>query len=164
MRCTVLQLQDKVIDESLDIVNWALNSQDPNGLLKTDLNKAYALIEQNDNEFKYWLDRYKYFVRHPENTQLEYRLKCENFLQILEDLLVNNKFLLGKDISIADIAIMPFIRQFANVNKDDFYNLPYPLLQKWLNQWLEHPLFLIAMTKYKLWQKNDNITLFPKDN
>lgn len=93
----VLQRFDGVvIEESRDIMAWALEQQDPQGLLDAKvLPQANALIEQNDNEFKHWLDRYKYADRHLEMTQTEYRQRGEAFLQVLEGLLTKNPFLLG---------------------------------------------------------------------
>ncbi len=156
----VLKLADSVIDESLDIIKWALGQNDPHGLLNTDIDFAYQLINQNDTEFKYWLDRYKYFNRFPEQSQADYCLQCQAFLKVLNDLLAKNRFLLGNDISIADISIMPFVRQFAHVNRADFQNLPYSFLQKWLENWLAHDLFILAMRKYKVWHKTDQAVLF----
>ncbi len=153
-----------VIEESREIVEWALQQHDPQGLLNIDLVRANTLIEQNDNEFKYWLDRYKYADRHPALTQLEYRQQGEVFLQVLEDLLVKNKHLLGDNVSIADINIMPFVRQFAHVNRGLFYSLPYPNLQQWLEDWLEHPVFQQVMSKFKPWQAGDEIVVFPRDS
>ena len=159
----VLQLLDgTVIEESREIMIWALAQQDPQGLLHdAALHEANALIDKNDNEFKYWLDRYKYADRHLEMTQTEYRQKGEVFLQLLEELLTKNPYLLGKGITLADIGIMPFVRQFAHVNRDVFYNLPYPNLQRWLQDWLQHPLFLQAMTKFQPWQDGDEVVVFP---
>ena len=161
----VLQLtgsDGRVIEESREILEWALAQNDPQGLLNADLTSASALIEQNDNEFKHWLDRYKYADRHPEFTQLEYRQKGEVFLQILDELLGKNTYLLGDNISIADIGIMPFVRQFAHVDREEFYGLPYPHLQQWLKDWLEHPAFLQIMVKYQPWQAGDELLVFPK--
>ncbi|MEP3562104.1 MAG: glutathione S-transferase [Marinobacter sp.] len=163
----VLELLDsdgrqlQVIEESRDILEWALQQSDPQGLLNTDLAKAGALIERNDNEFKHWLDRYKYADRHPERSQLEYRQEGEVFLQALEDLLGQNTFLLGEGISMADIAVMPFVRQFAHVDRNVFYSLPYPKLQNWLTTWLEHPVFQQVMVKYQPWQDGDDVVIFP---
>lgn len=159
----VLQLADgRVIEESREIMVWALEQQDPQGLLATEvLQQANALIDKNDNEFKHWLDRYKYADRHPEMTQTEYRQRGEAFLQVLEELLTQNPYLLGDSITIADIGIMPFVRQFAHVDRDVFYDLPYPNLQRWLQYWLAHPLFLQAMNKYQPWQEDDDVVLFP---
>ena len=159
----VLQLvDDEVIEESLEIIMWALKCQDPQGLLDIEvLHQATVLIEQNDNDFKHWLNCYKYADRHPEMTQIEYRQQGEAFLHVLEALLTKAPFLLGDSVSLADICIMPFIRQFAHVDKNIFNNLPYPNLQAWLQNWLEHPLFLKAMTKFTPWQDGDEVVIFP---
>lgn len=159
----VLQLADGiVIEESAEIMMWTLEQNDPQELLDEKvLSEANALIAQNDNEFKQWLDRYKYADRHPEMTQIEYRQKGEIFLQDLEALLTKNTYLLGNNVTVADIGIMPFVRQFAHVDRDIFYSLPYPKLQLWLQHWLEHPLFVQAMTKFQPWQEGDEVVVFP---
>ncbi|RUR46544.1 glutathione S-transferase [Vreelandella populi] len=159
----VLQLFDgTVIEESREIMVWALEQQDPQGLLGAKVRtQANALIEQNDNEFKHWLDRYKYADRHLEMTQAEYRQRGEAFLQVLEEKLTQKPYLLGDNATIADIGIMPFIRQFAHVDRDVFYSLPYPHLQRWLQHWLEHAFFLQAMTKFHPWQEGDDVVVFP---
>ncbi len=159
----VLQLADGVvIEESRDIMEWALEQQDPQELMNPKtLHQGNTLIEQNDQEFKHWLDRYKYADRHLEMTQTEYRQKGEAFLQILEALLTKNTYLLGDNVTIADIGIMPFVRQFAHVDRDIFYSLPYPKLQIWLKNWLAHPLFIQAMTKFQPWQDGDEPVIFP---
>lgn len=158
----VLQLVDRtVIEESTEIMIWALEQQDPQGLLDAEvLQQANALIDKNDNEFKYWLDRYKYADRHTDMTQTEYRQKGEISLQVLEELLTKNLYLLGKTVTIADIGIMPFVRQFAHVDRDIFYSLPYPNLQRWLQDWLQHPFFLQTMTKFQPWQDGDEAVIF----
>lgn len=161
----VLELSEgRVIEESRNILEWALEQNDPQGLLNTDAVSANALIEQNDNEFKHWLDRYKYADRHPELSQLEYRQQGEVFLQVLETLLVKHTYVLGDSISIADIAIMPFVRQFAHVDREVFYSLPYPNLQRWLRGWLEHAKFQQVMSKFQPWQECDERVVFPRDN
>lgn len=159
----VLQLVDgQVLEESREIMIWALTQQDPQGLLDAEYeNLSHELIEQNDDEFKYWLNRYKYADRHPEMTQTEYRLQGEGFLQVLETLLTNHTFLLGDKVSLADISIMPFIRQFAHVDRKAFYDLAYPKLQQWLQYWLQQPYFLQAMTKFEPWQQGDDAVVFP---
>ena len=159
----VVQLLDgTVIEESREIMTWALVQRDSQGLLNAEtLLEANALIDKNDNEFKYWLDRYKYADRHLEMSQTEYRQQGEVFLQLLEELLTKNSYLLGESMTIADIGIMPFVRQFAHVNRDVFYDLPYPNLQHWLQDWLSHPLFLQAMTKFQPWQEKDDVVVFP---
>ena len=159
----VLQIADGVvIEESREIMEWALEQQDPQELMNPKtLHQGNTLIEQNDQEFKHWLDRYKYADRHIEMTQTEYRQKGEAFLQILEALLTKNTYLLGDSVTIADIGIMPFVRQFAHVDRDVFYSLPYPKLQIWLKNWLAHPLFIQAMTKFQPWQDGDEPVIFP---
>lgn len=161
----VLQLIDgTVIEESREIMMWALEQNDPQGLLDTAvLSQAEALIAQNDNEFKYWLDRYKYADRHTEMTQTEYRQRGEVFLQVLEARLTKNRYLLGDNVTVADIGIMPFVRQFAHVDRNTFYDLPYPKLQQWLQNWLAHPLFLQAMVKFQPWQEKDKAVIFPSN-
>ncbi|OEY67931.1 glutathione S-transferase [Marinobacter sp. X15-166B] len=150
-----------VIEESREILEWALQQRDPHGLLSTDLAVADALIDRNDNEFKHWLDRYKYADRHPEFPPLAYRQKGEVFLLELERLLASNRYLLGDSISIADIGIMPFVRQFAHVDREVFYRLPYPNLQQWLREWLEHPAFQQVMLKFPPWQEGAERVVFP---
>ena len=162
----VLQLiNGAVIEQSREIMMWALEHNDPQGLLDAKvLQQGNALIEQNDNEFKHWLDRYKYADRHLEMTQTEYRQRGEVFLQVLEKLLIDNVYLLGEHATLADIAILPFVRQFAHVDCDVFYGLPYPKLQLWLQQGLEQPLFLQAMTKFQPWQpwqQGNEAVIFP---
>ena len=158
----VLQLIDgTVIEQSREIMLWALEQNDPENLLdKTVINEANALIDQNDNEFKYWLDRYKYADRHLEMTQEEYRQQGEVFLQQLEKQLEKHAYLLGDKVTVTDIGIMPFVRQFAHVDREAFYGLPYPNLQRWHQDWLQHPLFLQAMTKFKPWEEGDELVVF----
>lgn len=150
----------RIIEESREIVEWALQHSDPHGLLQTDRVGADALIDRNDNEFKHWLDRYKYADRYPELTQQDYLQRGQVFLQALETLLADNRYLLGERISIADIGIMPFVRQFAHVDQEVFYSLPYPNLQWWLRKWLEHPAFQQVMVKFQPWQEGDEVVIF----
>ena len=151
----------RVIEESRDILQWALEQRDPQAGLDVEPASAQALIEQNDNEFKHWLDRYKYSDRYSELSQLEYRERGEVFLQVLETLLAKHRYLLGDTISSADIGIMPFVRQFAHVDQDVFYQLPYPHLQQWLRDWLQHPAFQQVMVKLPAWQEGDPLVVFP---
>lgn len=159
----VLQLVDgSVIEESIEIIMWALEQQDPQGLLDSNvLHEATALIEQNDTSFKHWLNRYKYADRYLDMTQTDYREQGEVFLKVLEALLTKHTFLLGDSVTIADICILPFVRQFAHVDRAVFYNLPYPNLQLWLQSWLDHPFFIQAMTKFAPWQEDDEVVIFP---
>lgn len=161
----VLVLADgKVLEESLDIIYWALSHNDPAHWLPADetlRQQAMALIEENDNRFKHNLDRYKYPERYPDEQGPDYRAEGEEFLQKLEQRLSQHRYLLGEHISIADIAIMPFIRQFAHTDKDWFDQAPYPCLQQWLAGFLDSELFLSVMKKYPAWQPSDEVMLFP---
>jgi len=151
----VLILSDgSVIEESLEIMQWAIEqSALKKHALGGNIHAACrALILENDTSFKQALDAYKYPERHPKNTQLEYREQGEVFLQQLENLLQQNTFLFGAVPSLADIAIFPFIRQFAAVDNNWFGGVngqgaPYPKLRAWLNDWLNSDLFKSVMTK-----------------
>lgn len=151
----VLQLTDgSVIDESRDVMLWALRRNDPNALLGGEPCPATAaLLDENDGEFKHWLDRYKYADRHPEQSAAHYRAKGEVFLNKLELLLLSSVYLSGDQIRIADIAIMPFVRQFALVDKAWFDQAPYPALQTWLDGWCNCDVFIKVMKKHAPWQQ-----------
>ena len=150
----VMQLTDgTVIEESLDIALWALEQQDPQELLGSlsQLSDMLALINDNDDDFKGWLDRYKYADRYPEDSQETYRQQGEVFLQKLEERLVRHPYLFGAEVRLADIAIMPFVRQFAHVDKCWFEATNYSNLQRWLSEWLVSDSFTKIMTKYPQW-------------
>jgi len=145
----VLVLADgTVIDESIDIMHWALNQRDVDGWLDIDLTAANQLIEANDGSFKKALDAYKYADRYPEKTQQEHRADGEVFLQQLESRLSENKGLFGKLPTLADIAIFPFIRQFKGVDSQWFEAAPYPQLNAWLMALIESALFVSIMQKH----------------
>lgn len=155
----------RVVDESRDIMRWALRQSDPHNWLCSDepdlLWQIEGLIQENDFVFKQHLDRYKYFERHPGHPQSYYREQCEVTLVKLERLLQQHAFLAGEHCSLADIAIFPFIRQFAHVDRHWFYAAPYPGLQRWLDHHLESALFAGIMKKYSQWQAGDLATTFP---
>jgi glutathione S-transferase len=162
----VLHLPDNtVIDESLDIMHWALEQNDPahwfNSLSDEQKTLSQKLITNNDGEFKYYLDRYKYADRYPEHTQEHYRQQAEKFLILLEQQLQQNDFLICDRITLADMAILPFIRQFAFADKAWFDQSPYPYIQAWLAEFTESDLFQSIMIKYSAWQFEDQVTLFP---
>ena len=150
----VLQLENgRVLDESLDIMLWALQHNDPEHWLKVScLANAKALIRGNDEPFKYYLDRYKYADRYPAYSELYYRQQGELFLADLESLLTQRTYLSGDQFSLADAAILPFIRQFCAVEPAWFKDSPYPALRQWLNDFLASSLFEQVMTKYPYWQ------------
>jgi glutathione S-transferase len=152
----VLVLADgSVIDESIDIMRWALAQKDPDAWWRDELaDSALALVEQCDIDFKIHLDHYKYADRHPQHPQRYYRQLAELFLQILEHKLTLQRFLFDDRPTFADVAIFPFIRQFAMVDKVWFDQSPYPRLQTWLQWFLSSVLFTDVMTKYPLWQED----------
>ena len=151
----VLILTDgSVIDESVDIMLWSLQLNDPQHWLSFPNEQISLLIGENDNIFKIHLDHYKYADRFPEHPSLYYRQKGEVFLQQLETRLQQHQFLLGNSTSLADIALFPFIRQFAYVDIKWFDNCPYPRLIQWLNYWINNELFLKVMNKYPQWEQN----------
>jgi len=146
----VLQLPDqRVLDESLDIMLWALASKDPKHWLNCHPDETQALIQHNDGEFKQQLDAYKYHVHHPRESQAELRQKGEPFLQKLEDCLIRNdgKGLLSNRLTLADIALLPFLRQFANVDRNWFDNSTYTHIQLWLEHFENSREFQRVMEK-----------------
>ena len=159
----VLQLTDgTVIDESLDIMHFALaqNTGLKQTLFPSDLQETILkLIEENDGEFKWALDRYKYSDRYDESQEY-YRQKAEPFLQKLNDLLEGQSYLFA-ELSLADLAIFPFVRQFAHVDKKWFDASPYNYVKTWLTQWLESDEFNQAMPKFKKWQPDSDKVYFP---
>ena len=159
----VLVLPDgRVIDESWDIMVWALQQHDPDGWLGKNnayVNAATPLLIENDTAFKNHLDRYKYPDRYPEHPQTYYRSKAGIFLQQLENQLRAPRFLLGDAISIADVAIFPFIRQFAEVDKNWFAQAPYPFLKRWLEIFSGSEYFAAVMKKYSVWHPGDSTVI-----
>jgi glutathione S-transferase len=144
----VLQLADgTVLEESLDIMRWALAQCDSHGWLKHD---DAALIDENDGQFKHSLDRYKYATNAAQKAT--HRTEAEQFLQQLETRLSHQAYLCGATLSITDIAIFPFIRQFAAVDEAWFTQAPYPALRQWLVGLVESELFTGVMRKYLVWR------------
>lgn len=148
----VLVLPDgTVIDQSLDIMQWALQQHDADGWLQADLAQTKLLIAENDGTFKQSLDRYKYAIRFPEHPAEYYRQQGEQFLAALEQRLQQRAFLIRDTVSLADIAIFPFIRQFAAVDQQWFDCSDYIRLRNWLEQLVESSLFESVMAKYPVY-------------
>ncbi|CAN4267460.1 Gst Glutathione S-transferase [Methylophilaceae bacterium] len=144
----VLVLPDgRVLEQSLDIMHWALQQHDPSRWLDIDRDNSQALISENDGAFKQALDKYKYASRFPEQSAASYRSQAEVFLCKLEQALQERPFLSGAHLSLTDVAIFPFIRQFAAVDANWFAQAAYPKLQAWLQARLESSLFLGVMSK-----------------
>ena len=150
----VLVLPDgKVIDESLDIMRWALAQNDPDGWLNHPIDDIQALIAHNDGEFKQALDRYKYPNRYPLESDgdthafaLAQRLKAARWLTCVEPRL-SQGWLLGSQPSLADMATLPFVRQFAQTDTAWFAAQPWPQLQVWLARFEASALFEAVMAK-----------------
>jgi len=150
----VLCVDGKVIDQSLDIMHWAIAQSDPDKWGDVDEHKALLWISKNDGPFKKLLDQYKYPNRYPELIQEEVLSAVEELmLKPMETALQTSQYLLGSKMTWVDVAIFPFIRQFSMVNPQRFEQLPYPSVKLWLNQYLESDLFNLAMQKYPIWKE-----------
>jgi len=154
----VLLLKDgKVLDESLDIMRWAIK-QGEQKLYEDKLKEQNQLIKYNDTKFKYWLDKYKYHVRYLEHSREYYQRKCSKTLAEYDMRLRENAYLMGDRIGLADIAIFPFIRQCANVDQN-WFNNKYPNLNQWLEIWKQSRLFKSVMMKYNQWKLGDELLI-----
>ena len=158
----VLILQDgKVIDESLDVIDWALNLNDPDNWQRSkDTKKTKELIKINDGEFKYHLDRYKYSKRYDNEDPEFHRKKCLKFIESINNELNNSEYIFDDNISYADIVVLPFIRQFRIADIEWFDSLPYDNLKKWLSSFLDSSLLHSIMKKYDLWKEGDKSIVF----
>jgi glutathione S-transferase len=145
-----------VIDQSLDIMRWALGRDDPETWLAGD---DAVLIDRNDGPFKYHLDRYKYPDR--DSDPIGHRDAGLAILAELDERLAGGSNLCRATRSLADMAIMPFVRQFAHVNRDWFDAQPLPRLQRWLARHLDSAIFADAMIKLAPWREGDPEILFP---
>ena len=154
----------QVIDESLDVMLWALNSADPNDLLHRDspevLTQMLTFITEFDVEFKRCLEAYKCAKRYHETNIDECRAACEHYIQMLELRLTAHKFLSSERESLLDIALLPFIRQFARIERQWYLQSPYPNLKAWLNNYLQSPMFTKVMAKYPLWLDSGEEVVF----
>jgi glutathione S-transferase len=148
-----------VIDESLDIMIWALKQNDPEHLLDMP-EKGWLLIEQTDGPFKAALDHTKYAVRYPDLDASVEREKAAAFLIDLNALLDGQPWLFGANPTLADLAILPFARQFANTDRAWFDAQDWPDLIGWLNRFTDSDRFAGIMTKYPPWKEGDAPTMF----
>ena len=152
---------DTVIDESFDVMRWALDQSDPEGLLAPMDAAAYALIEACDGPFKTALDLTKYAVRHPEADPIESRASAAAFIAKLDAQLDGKPWLLGDQPSLADFAILPFVRQFAHTDLDWWDAQPFSYAQDWLAAFKASDRFAAIMAKYTPWKAGDDVILFP---
>jgi glutathione S-transferase len=143
----VLDAGGQVLEESLEIMRWALAQNDPDNWLLDGDARIAELIEANDQVFKVHLNRYKYAERYPEQPMEVYRDEGSLFLRKLDELLEDRDYLLADHPSLADIALLPFVRQFAHVDREWFAQTPYVQLQAWLQRFLDSDLFTAIMKK-----------------
>jgi len=155
--------EPQVIDESLDIMHWALGKNDPDHWIPEEpetRDAIFKLIEENDQGFKFNLDRYKYENRYPDDPYIKQysRQQGEVFLARLEQLLQQGQYLFGEKMCLADVAIFPFIRQFAHVDFAWFEHTDFPKVQQWLETLKASKLFYKIMQKYPVWHEGDTVT------
>ena len=152
----VLQLRDgTVIDESIDIMKWALTQSDPDCWYTENIEVQNSLIVQNDGYYKKWLDKYKYHVRFKDGSYEEYQYAVGEILKAYESILSKSSYLCGDKVTLADMALFPFIRQGALVDLV-WFNALFPILSKWLKIFNESELFMTIMKKYAVWKTGEN--------
>ena len=157
----VLVLSDgRVVEESLDVMQWALEYRDPLNWLEGEALDS-DWISACDGDFKHWLDRYKYAERYPEHAAEDYRQNAEAFIQKLEDQLSGSGWVGGEAANAVDVALFPFIRQFAGVDPSWWQQAPYPNVRQWLENWLNSALFSAIMAKYPRWESGQLGERFP---
>ena len=152
-----------VIEESVEVMLWALAKNDPDNLLYQHdpdaLPNMLNLVTQFDNEFKDCLNAYKCAKRYREYNITECRKACEIYIQALENRLANTTcqqpFIMSDQESFVDIALLPFIRQFAKVERQWYLQSPYPKVRQWLNQYLQSSMFTKVMSKHDVWVSNE---------
>lgn len=154
-----LKDSETVIDESLDVMKWVLSKSDPEGWLDMP-DAGHDLIEQADGPFKQALDRTKYATRYPDADPEDQRAKAHVFLHQLNDQLAQ-PYLFGEIPKLADMAILPFVRQFAFIDKARFDSEDWPNLSRWLDAFLISDRFQSIMGKYAKWETGDAPILFP---
>lgn len=148
-----------IIDESYDIMLWALKQNDPDAWLERH---DTTLIKECDGAFKSALDKYKYGNRHEGTDAIEQRTVASQFLTKLDTMLASQPYLSGDKAGMTDMSIITFVRQFANVDRAWFDAEPWPNLIRWLEEFLSSDAFASIMFKYPKWQAGDPVTLFPE--
>ncbi|MGD9773727.1 glutathione S-transferase [Diaphorobacter sp.] len=154
----------QVLEHSLDIMLWALARHDPGGWLRPSHGTQAdmrVLIAQCDGPFKHALDRCKYPNRYPQANPEAERAQASAWLQGLEARLAKHPHLFGTHAALADMAIAPFVRQFAGIDADWWSRQHWPRLQAWLAQWQASPLLHSVMHKLPAWVEGTEGVLFP---
>jgi len=166
----------QVIDESLEIMLWALGESDPQNLLRSEIesasitengqdpanqvNNILSLVQLFDKTFKPSLEAYKCAKRYHEFNLQDCREACEVHIKNLEERLNMHTYLIDEKESMADIALLPYIRQFAKIERQWYLSSPYPKVRAWLNQYLQSAMFNKVMTKYPLWSAGNAVVEF----
>ena len=145
-----LRLSNRVLDESLDIMLWALEQNDPAGLLDMP-DAGWHLIAANDGPFKAALDHTKYAGRYPDTNPAAERDKAAQILMGLNTRLTHHEALFGARATLADLALLPFVRQFAQIDRAWFDAQPWPALIRWLDAFLSSDGFSAIMGKHPPW-------------
>ena len=163
----VLILKDKIIDESIDVINWVISKTDifKENLDQNKLELSDEMICIFDDKFKYHLDRYKYSNRYKDADLEFHRSECKKLLVSLEHLISNNVWFFGDKLNKLDISILPFIRQFKIADIDWFDSQKdIPKVKEVLDNFLESKLFIEIMHNYKVWEEEADSVYFPAKN
>jgi len=160
----LIDIDGRVLEESVNIMLWALEQHDPEKWLipeQGSVAEMLELIAQFDNGFKYHLDRYKYPDRYEGIDAEIHRTEGALYLEKLNIKLSQKKYLFGNRVALADMAIAPFIRQFAHTDRDWFNAQPWPQLQAWLSAFIDSDIYTQVMKKYPKWESGNVGVLFP---
>ena len=163
----VLILNDRTIEESMEVIDWALNQKNvfEGNLKENQIKISDELIIRFDDKFKYHLDRYKYASRYGDVDEIHHRKKCEKILLEIEDIISDEEWFFGKKINKLDISILPFIRQFRIADTDWFDN--HKRLKKvknYLHNFLASKILKDVMINYDVWKEESEISYFPITN
>lgn len=150
-----------IIEESIDVMLWVLQQNDPDNMLD-ELATAMTFIQRYDREFKPCIEAYKCAKRYHETNLEECRRACEVFIQDLELRLSQHAYVLGEQESIADLAILPFIRQFAKVERPWYVQSSYTHVKRWLNSYLQSAMFNKIMAPNPIWEEGNKGIVFPQ--
>lgn len=163
----VLILNDRTIEESMEVIDWALNQKNvfEGNLKENQIKISDELIERFDDKFKYHLDRYKYASRYGDVDEIHHRNKCEKILLEIEDIISDEEWFFGKKINKLDISILPFIRQFRIADPDWFDNNGKIMkVKNYLHNFLESKILKDVMVNYNVWTEESEISFFPITN
>ena len=163
----VLILNDRTIEESMEVIDWALNQKNvfEGNLKEYQIKISNELIERFDDEFKYHLDRYKYASRYGDVDEIHHRKKCEKILLEIEDIISDEEWFFGKKINKLDISILPFIRQFRIADPNWFDNHKGLIkVKNYLHNFLASNLLKDVMINYDVWKEESEMSVFPITN